>query len=88
MFSLESGGEQARKLDFTRQVNPRSESRIVVEIQEATQRKLLQGLDDTATERADSFKDFLQIIDALERVGAEKKEREKVGRGFRKANCI
>ena len=48
----------------------------------------MQGLDDTATERADSFKDFLQIIDELERVGAEKKERETVGRGFRKANCI
>ena len=68
MFSLESGGEQAKKLDFTRQVNPRSESRRVVEIQEATQRKSLQGLDNTATERTDSFKNFLQIIDELERV--------------------
>lgn len=48
----------------------------------------MQGLDDTATERADSFKDFLLIKDELEGVGAEEKEREKVGRGFRKANCI
>ena len=31
-----------------------------------------RGLDDTAAEGADGFKDFLQIIDELESVGAEK----------------
>ena len=31
-----------------------------------------RGLDNTAAEGADGFKDFLQIIDELERVGAEK----------------
>lgn len=48
----------------------------------------MQGLDNTTAERANGFKDFLQIINELERVGAEKEEREKLGRGFRKANCI
>ena len=36
----------------------------------------MQGLDNTVVERADGFRDFLQIIDELERVGAEKEERE------------
>ena len=31
-----------------------------------------RGLDDTAAEGADGSKDFLQIIDELESVGAEK----------------
>ena len=31
-----------------------------------------RGLHDTAAEGADGFKDFLQIIDELERVRAEK----------------
>ena len=31
-----------------------------------------RGLDDTAVEGADGSKDFLQIIDKLESVGAEK----------------
>ena len=31
-----------------------------------------RGLHDTAAEGADGFKDFLQIIDELESVGAEK----------------
>ena len=44
----------------------------VLEVQGATQRKSLRGLDNTAAEGADGFKDFLQIIDELERVGAEK----------------
>ena len=38
--------------------------------------RALQGLDNTAAERADGFKDFLQIIDELERVGAEKEDKE------------
>ena len=32
----------------------------------------LRRLDDTAAEGADGFKNFLQIIDELERVGAVK----------------
>lgn len=36
----------------------------------------MQGLDNTVAERADGFRDFLQTIDELERVGAEKEERE------------
>ena len=44
----------------------------VLQVQEATQRKPLRGLDNTAAEGVDGFKDFLQIIDELERVGAGK----------------
>ena len=44
----------------------------VLEVQEANQRKSLRRLDDTAAEGADGFKNFLQIIDELERVGAVK----------------
>ena len=32
----------------------------------------MRGLDNTAAEGVDGFKDFLQIIDELERVGAGK----------------
>ena len=44
----------------------------VLDVQEASQRKSLRGLDNTAAEGADGFKDLLRIIDELERVGAEK----------------
>ena len=37
-----------------------------------SQYSVYKGLDNTAAEGADGFKDFLQIIDKLERVGAEK----------------
>ena len=40
----------------------------VLKVQEAT----LRSLHNIATEVADGFKDFLQIIDELERMGAEK----------------
>ena len=40
----------------------------VLKVQEAT----LRGLHNTAAEGADGVKDFLQIIDELERMGAEK----------------
>ena len=56
----------------------------VVEDQEATSRKSLQGLDNTAAKGVDGFKDFLQIIDELERLGAEKDRCKEVRRGFRK----
>ena len=53
---------------------PKSKSKMwwVLEVQEANQRKPLRRLDDTAAEGADGFKNFLQIIDELERVGAVK----------------
>ena len=53
---------------------PKSKSTMwwVLEVQEANQRKSLRRLDDTAAEGADGFKNFLQIIDELERVGAVK----------------
>ena len=44
----------------------------VLEVQEATQRKSMRGLDNTTAEGADGFKNILQIIDELERVGEEK----------------
>ena len=37
-----------------------------------------RGLHDTAAEGADGFKDFLQIIDELESVGAEKDQFKEV----------
>ena len=45
----------------------------VLEVQEASQRKSLRGLDDnTAADGADGFKDLLRIVDELERAGALK----------------
>ena len=47
-----------------------------------------RGLNNTVAEGADGFKDFLQIIDELECVGAERIGVKKFGRGFRRASCI
>jgi len=44
----------------------------VLEVQEASQRKSLRGLDNTAADGADGFKDLLRIVDELERAGALK----------------
>lgn len=44
----------------------------VLDVQEASQRKSLRGLDNTAADGADGFKDMLRIVDELERVGAER----------------
>ena len=41
-----------------------------------------RGLDNTAAEGADGFKDFLQIIDELERVGEEKDWCKEVRKGL------
>ena len=42
----------------------------VLEVQEATQRKSLQGLDNTAADGADGFEQLLKIIDDLQEAGA------------------
>jgi len=44
----------------------------LLEVQEASERKSLRGLDNTAPDGADGFKDLLRIVDELERVGALK----------------
>ena len=44
----------------------------VLDVQEASQRKSLRGLDNTAADGADGFDVLLRIVDELERVGAEK----------------
>ena len=44
----------------------------VLDVQEASQRKSLRGLDNTAAEGSDGFQELLRIVDELERVGAEK----------------
>ena len=54
--------------------NPISNSTMwrVLDVQEASQRKSLRGLDNTAADGADGFKDLLRIVDELEHVGAAK----------------
>ncbi|KXJ06844.1 hypothetical protein AC249_AIPGENE19672 [Exaiptasia diaphana] len=42
----------------------------VLEVQEATQRKSLQGLDNTAADGAEGFEELLKIIDDLQKAGA------------------
>ena len=44
----------------------------VLEVQEASQRKSLRGLNNTAADGADGFKDLLRIVDELEGSGAVK----------------
>lgn len=74
--SLESrAGGGAKKLETGFHPTSKSTIRRVARVQEATRKKPLQGLDNTAAKRTDG-KDFLQIIDELERVVAEKEERE------------
>lgn len=61
-------------LDFCKETEfePMSQSTMwrVVEVQEATQRKSLQGLDNTAADGADGFEELMKIIDDLEEAGA------------------
>ncbi len=44
----------------------------VLEVQEASQRKSLRGLDNTAAEETDAFDTLQRIINELEAVGAAK----------------
>lgn len=44
----------------------------VLEVQEASQRKSLRGLDNTAAEGADAFDTLLRIINELDGIGADK----------------
>ena len=76
-----------KKLETGFHPTSKSTIRRVARVQEATQKKSLHGLDNTAAKRTDE-EDFLQTIDELERVVEEKEEREKFRRGFRKASCI
>lgn len=61
-------------LDFCKETEfePMSQSTMwrVLEVQEATQRKSLQGLDNTAADGADGFEELMKIVDELEKVGA------------------
>ena len=47
-----------------------------------------KGLDDTAVEGADGSKDFLQIIDELESVGAEKESKLYLKTTYRNYNDV
>ena len=61
----------------------------VLEVQEASQRKSLRGLDNTAADGADGFKDLLRIVDELERAGAVKDWCEQARKRLHtKVNCI
>ena len=43
----------------------------ILEVQEATKKKSSRSLENTVSEGADGFKEFLLIIDKLKRIGAE-----------------
>ena len=60
----------------------------VLDVQEASQRKSLLGLDNTTAEGADGFQELLRIVDELERVGAEKDCVCNPERSFAKASFI
>ena len=59
----------------------------VLDVQEASQRKSLRGLDNTAADVADGFSELLRKIEQLERVGAEKDWCEKPVASFVKESC-
>ena len=44
----------------------------VLEVQEASQRKSLKGLDNTAADDVDGFEALHKILDELEELGADK----------------
>ena len=63
-------------LDFCKEENftPLSRATIwrILEVQEASQRKSLKGLDNTAADGAEGFEALYEIVDQLEEVGADK----------------
>lgn len=66
----------AQYLDFCKEDNFKSMSRStmwrVLEVQEASQRKSLKGLDNTAATGVDGFEALYKILDELEEVGADR----------------
>ncbi|KAL9954031.1 hypothetical protein ACROYT_G041519 [Oculina patagonica] len=66
----------AQYLDFCKEdnFNPMSRATMwrVLEVQEASQRKSLTGLDNTAADGAEGFQALSKILDELEEVGADK----------------
>ena len=63
-------------LDFCKEENftPLSRATMwrILEVQEASQRKSLKGLDNTAADGAEGFEALYEIVDQLEGVGADK----------------
>ena len=63
-------------LDFCKEENftPLSRATMwrILEVQEASQRKSLKGLDNTAADSAEGFEALYEIVDQLEEVGADK----------------
>ena len=63
-------------LDFCKEENftPLSRATMwrILEVQEASQRKSLKGLDNTAADGAEGFEALYEIVDQLEEVGADK----------------
>lgn len=63
-------------LDYCREDNfdPLSRATVwrILEVQEASQRKSLKGLDNTAADGADGFEALHKILEELEAVGADK----------------
>ena len=59
----------------------------VLDVQEASQRKSLRGLDNTAADGADGFDVLLRIVDELERV-QRRTGVYKLERNFAKASYI
>ena len=44
----------------------------ILEVQEASQRKSLKGLNNTAADGAEGFETLYEIVDQLEEAGADK----------------
>ena len=76
-------------LDFCKEENFSSMSCAtmwrVLEVQEASQRKSLKGLDDTNTDGVDGFEVINKILDELEEVGADKEWCTQTGKMLKEA---
>ena len=71
-------------LDFCKEENftPLSRATMwrILEVQEASQRKSLKGLDNTAADGAEGFEALYEIVDQLEEVGADKEWSSQTGK--------
>ena len=76
-------------LDFCKEENfsPMSRATMwrVLEVQEASQRKSLKGLDNTAADGVDGFEALHKILDELEEVGANKEWCAQTGKMLKEA---
>ena len=77
-------------LDFCKEENftPLSRATMwrILEVQEASQRKSLKGLDNTAADSAEGFEALYEIVDQLEEVGADKEWSSKTRKRLKDSN--